>query len=157
MSVGGSEQEESEMIQGTAIDLVHLSDGENSVIVRVECGTGVIAGQDYLDAEIVVASAFVNGRLELTLLPEDLGTWRGALESLAAGVDASWMDDGRNPEIRIELAGPFVSRGTTLQALQVVVRDVAASLTSANVLVRMPDGWIQDHRERLDRLLQPHS
>ncbi|MFG3091838.1 DUF5959 family protein [Streptomyces antibioticus] len=37
--------------------------------------------------------------------PEDLDSWSQVLGELAAGRDAVWMDDGRNPEIRFEWSG----------------------------------------------------
>ncbi|MER5475555.1 DUF5959 family protein [Streptomyces sp. NPDC002734] len=98
----------------------------------------------------MVTSEFANGRLtEVCLLPEDLDDWATALDRLAAGQPVHWMDDGKNPEIQIEPTGPFMSNGRTLNAIEVEVREMAASLTSVRVLVRQPDGWVDAQRLRL--------
>ncbi|MFG2476448.1 DUF5959 family protein [Streptomyces fagopyri] len=142
------------MTEHGPVELIHLADKENSVIVRVVGVTSVgFPGSGCLIAEIVAASQFANGRLaEVYLLPDDLDDWAEALDLLAAGRPVSWMDDGRNPEIRIELKGPYISEGETLNAVEVEVRDASVSLTSVRVLVRLPDDWVDAHRRRLDQV-----
>ncbi|MFD3559395.1 DUF5959 family protein [Streptomyces sp. NPDC058686] len=142
------------MTEHGPVELVHLADKENSVIVRVVGATSVgLSGGGCLIAEIVVASEFANGRLaEVYLLSDDLDDWAEALDLLAAGRPVSWMDDGRNPEIRIELKGPYISQGETLNAVEVEVRDASVSLTSVRVLVRLPDDWVDAHRRRLEQV-----
>lgn len=114
------------------------SGGENSVIVRVAGPTTKVVPRDgCLDVGIVVGSEFARGHLaEVCLLPEDLADGAEALELLADGRPVCWMDDGRNPEVRITPKGPYISRGEALQTIEVVVRDTAVSLTS--VCVRVP-------------------
>ncbi|MEU6231915.1 DUF5959 family protein [Kitasatospora sp. NPDC047058] len=134
------------------VDLVRLADGENSVVVRV-AGPTTTNGPFWdgcFEADITVASAFANGRLTgVCLLPEDLDDWAAALDRLTAGEAVDWMDDGRNPEIRIVPRGPYGTPHGPLDAIEVTVRDAAASLTSTTVLVRLPDGWIDAQRHRL--------
>ncbi|MFE1291231.1 DUF5959 family protein [Streptomyces sp. NPDC058751] len=127
--------------------LIRLTDGENALEVRVLGRTmaGVLTLHDYLDAEIVVTSGFARGRLDVCLTPDDLDGWSQVLTELAAGRNAVWMDDGRNPEIRFEPAG---QGGLAV----FVVKDVAASGTSVRVPVRLADGWADEHHERLRRV-----
>ncbi|TYC74605.1 DUF5959 family protein [Streptomyces sp. CB01881] len=134
------------------VDLVRLTDDENGVVVRVT-GPTTVNGPFWdgcFEADITVTSGFANGRLtEVFLLPEDLDDWEAALDRLSAGQEVEWMDDGRNPEIRIALQGPYGTPHGPLDAIEVTVRDAAASLTSATVLVRLPDGWIDAQRRQL--------
>nr|WP_323183606.1 DUF5959 family protein [Streptomyces virginiae] len=57
---------------------------------------------DQLDAEVLVTSSFIAGRLAMTLVPSDLEAWSRALDALAAGQNICWRDDDHSPEIRIE-------------------------------------------------------
>ena len=92
------------MTEGSIVDLIRLVDGESGLEVKVLGRTmpGVLTLHDYLDAEIVVTSGFAQGRLNVCLAPDDLDNWSQVLQELAAGRNAVWMDDGRNPEIRFE-------------------------------------------------------
>ncbi|MFJ8807632.1 DUF5959 family protein [Streptomyces sp. NPDC102490] len=124
-----------------------MADEESSFVVRVLGRTmpGVLTLPDFLDAEIIVTSGFAQGRLEVCLAPDDLDGWSEALGEVAAGRDAAWMDDGRNPEIRLE--------STDQDGVVVVaVEDVAASGASVCVPLRLADGWVDDHYERLWRV-----
>lgn len=135
------------MVQDGAVDLIHLADGENALLVRVlgRHRPGVLPWHDFLDAEIVVRSGFVQGRLDVCLSPDDVELWARALPALAVGHDVCWMDDGRNPEIRIEPDGR--SGGAVI-----VVEDAAASGTSVQVPVLLADGWAEGQYERLRRV-----
>jgi hypothetical protein len=135
------------MDEGSAGDLICLADEESSLVVRVLGRTmpGVLTLHDFLDAEIVITSGFAQGRLEVCLAPDDLDGWSEVLGEVAAGRDAVWMDDGRNPEIRLESSD---QDGIVV----VAVEDVAASGTSVRVPVRLADGWAADHYERLRRV-----
>ncbi|MFE2538596.1 DUF5959 family protein [Actinacidiphila glaucinigra] len=126
------------------MDLISLTDGESLLLVRVlgRHMPGVLPWHDFLDAEITVTSGFAQGRLELCLAPDDLDTWSETVATLAAGADAHWMDDGRNPGIRFEHAG----EGGSVSA---VVTDAAVSGTSVRIPVRLPAGWAEEHAERL--------
>ncbi|MFB7247349.1 DUF5959 family protein [Streptomyces populi] len=129
------------------MELVRLADGASSLEVRVLGRTmpGVLTLHDHLDAEIVVTSGFARGRLDVCLAPDDLDDWSQVLEELAAGRDAAWMEDGRNPRIRFEPS----RRG---RAAVFTVEDVAASGTSVSVPVRLAEGWADEHLERLRRV-----
>ncbi|MFI6014574.1 DUF5959 family protein [Streptomyces sp. NPDC051243] len=132
------------MTEGGTVDLIRLADGESSLEVRVLGRTmpGVLQWHDFLDAEIVVTSGFAQGRLDVCLAPDDLDSWSQVLGTLAAGRDAVWMDDGRNPEIRFEMS---VQDGFAA----VVVKDAAGSGTSVRVPVRLADNWADDQHEQL--------
>ncbi|MFE0419305.1 DUF5959 family protein [Streptomyces tendae] len=135
------------MTDGSAVDLIHLADEESSLLVRVlgRHMPGVPSWHDFLDAEIVVVGRFAQGRLEVCLAPDDLDCWSEVLDGLAAGRDASWMDDGRNPEVRF---GPSGQAGVVV----VAVEDRAGSGTSVRVAMRVPEGWVSEHREQLQRI-----
>ncbi|MEY2242249.1 DUF5959 family protein [Streptomyces sp. BF23-18] len=135
------------MTEDSVVDLIRLVDGESGLEVRVLGRTmpGVLTMHDYLDAEIVVTSGFAQGSLDVCLTPDDLDSWAQVLSELAAGRNAVWMDDGRNPEIRFEPSGQD-------GFLVFVVADMAASGTSVRVPVRLADGWADEHHERLLRV-----
>ncbi|MGW3692096.1 DUF5959 family protein [Streptomyces sp. NPDC005125] len=135
------------MAEGSKVDLIRLADGESRLRVQVlgRHMPGVLPWHDFFDAEIVVTSGFTQGRLDVCLAPDDVDSWSQVLGTLAAGRDAAWMDDGRNPEIRFELSG---RNGVAV----VVVEDMAGSGTSVRVPLRLADGWVQDHYERLRHL-----
>ncbi|WP_405665132.1 DUF5959 family protein [Streptomyces sp. NBC_01527] len=133
--------------EDSKVDLIRLADGESGLAVQVlgRHMPGVLPWHDFLDAEIVVTSGFAHGRLDVCLAQEDLDSWSQVLGALAAGRDAAWMDDGRNPEIRFELSG---QDGVAV----VVVEDMAGSGTSVRVPVRLADGWGDEHYERLQHV-----
>ncbi|MEU3795325.1 DUF5959 family protein [Streptomyces fructofermentans] len=79
------------------------------------------------------------------MAPDDLESWSEAVEALAGGRDAVWMNGGRNPEIRFEQSG---RAGSAV----FVVADAAASGSSVRVLARLPDEWSDEHREGLRRV-----
>jgi hypothetical protein len=132
---------------GTAFELVRLGDEENTLVVKVlgRHQPGVPSGHDHLDAEIVVTSGFASGRLTTCLLPEDLEDWASALDSLTAGREACWLDFGRIPEIAVRPGG-------RPDAAVVTVKDHPASGVWVHMPVRLADGWISDHRDRLERI-----
>ncbi|GAA3909764.1 hypothetical protein GCM10022207_94000 [Streptomyces lannensis] len=81
----------------------------------------------------------------MCLAPDDLDTWSQVLQELAAGRNAVWMDDGRNPEIRFDLSG---RDGIAV----FVVADTAASGPSVRVPVRLAGGRAEEHHERLQHV-----
>jgi hypothetical protein len=133
-------------VDGT-VDLIRLGDGESCLLVRVLSRhmPGVLPWHDFLDAEVVVTSGFAQGRLEVCLAPDDLDSWSLVLDAIAAGQGATWMDDGRNPELRFEPSGQA-------GVIVVVVEDLADTGTSVRVSVRPANGWADDHDERLQRV-----
>jgi hypothetical protein len=135
------------MTEGSTVDLIHLADKESSLLVRVlgRHMPGVLSWHDFLDAEIVVTGGFAQGRLAVCLAPDDLDCWSEVLDALVAGRDASWMDDGRNPEIRFE---PSAQDGVVV----VTVQDHAVSGTSVRVAMRLSEGWAGEHHEQLQHV-----
>ncbi|MET9415869.1 DUF5959 family protein [Streptomyces klenkii] len=131
------------MTEGNAVELIHLADHENSVVVRV-LGR---RGPDELDAEVVIASTFCNGRLDLCLSSKDLDDWAKALDDLAAGRSICWMTDLRNPEINIEF-------NTQFSVPLITVEDVQGSCTAMAVPVELPDGWVDEQRGYFTRIRQ---
>ncbi|MFE7712276.1 DUF5959 family protein [Streptomyces sp. NPDC057486] len=131
------------MAEGKEMELLHLTDHENSVVIRV-LGR---RGPDGLDAEVVVTSSFCNGRLGLHLSSKDLDDWVKALDDLALGRSICWMTDLRNPEINIEF-------NTQFSVPLITVEDVQGSGTAMAVPVDLPDGWINEQRERLEHVRQ---
>ncbi|MBG0826329.1 hypothetical protein HS041_00835 [Planomonospora sp. ID67723] len=131
------------------LELIHLADEENGLVVKVlgRHRAGALSGHDYLDAELVVTSGFAGGSLALCLLPEDLDDWVSALDSLAAGQEICWMDGGRTPEVVIQPSGQ--SGGAV-----VTVKDHPASGAWVRIPVRLAEGWVSDHRDRLERVRQ---
>lgn len=82
------------MGEGGGVDLIRVSDGDiggSSVRLRVlgRHSPGATPYNDHLDAEVVVASGFANGRLEMCLSPEDLNDWSAALDELSKPAGAS--------------------------------------------------------------------
>lgn len=130
---------------GCVMDLIHLSDGDNSFRVRVlgRRMPGVLPLHDLLNAEVLIESGFVSGRLDLGLFPDDLAGWSRALDVLAAGGDVCWIDDDRSPEIRVQ------ALNKQHETPAVHVEDVARSSISVFVPLCLEDGWIDDQRNLL--------
>ncbi|SHN08389.1 hypothetical protein SAMN05216268_11979 [Streptomyces yunnanensis] len=131
------------MTEGNAVELIHLADHENRVVVRV-LGR---RGPDELDGEVVISSTFCNGRLGLCLSSKDLDDWAKALDDLAVGRGVCWMTDLRNPEINIEF-------NTQFSVPLITVEDVQGSCTAMAVPVELQDGWVDEQRRHLERIRQ---
>ncbi|MGW0925826.1 DUF5959 family protein [Streptomyces sp. NPDC002755] len=127
------------------MDLIHLSDGDSSFRVRVlgRRMPGVLPLHDLLDAEVLIESGFVSGRLDLSLLPNDLDDWSSALDVLATGGDVCWMDGDRSPEIRIQ------ALNEEHETPAVHVEDVVRSSISVFLPLRLEEMWIDDQRKLL--------
>jgi Family of unknown function (DUF5959) len=137
--------------EGAAMDdiaprtLIALADDEgNSVTVNVldrdpRWSTG-------RDAEIVVRTPFVSGRIDLVLSTSKLEGWATALNRLDAGEDAVWMEWARGPSISIQLTGER-------DCPEVVVEDESGSMVTVRVPLVPPDDWIADHRHRLRQVM----
>ncbi|MEV6782080.1 DUF5959 family protein [Streptomyces sp. NPDC051098] len=118
-------------------ELISLADDEgNSVTVSVlGRDPGWSAG---LDAEIVVNSPFVSGRIDLTLYASKLESWANALNLLDAGEDVAWMEMSNGPSVFIQLTGEH-------DCPEVVVKDESRSMVTVRVPLVPPDDWIADH------------
>ncbi|GAA1552323.1 DUF5959 family protein [Actinomadura kijaniata] len=127
------------------MELINLSDGDNGFRVRVlgRRSPGVPSLHDVLDAEVLVTSGFVSGRLAMSLWPADLESWSRALDLLAAGRDACWRDDDHSPEIRIRPHDE--EHGTPV----VHVEDPGASCVRVVLPLDLPEGWIDAQRRLL--------
>ncbi|WP_141579197.1 DUF5959 family protein [Actinomadura sp. WMMA1423] len=126
-------------------ELISLADDEgNSVTVNVlGRAAGWAAG---LDAEIVVRTPFVSGRIDLALSVPRLESWGDALNRLDAGEDVAWMKMSRGPSIFIRLTGER-------DCPEVVVEDEGGSMVTVRVPLVPPDDWIAAHRRRLHQVM----
>ncbi|PJM97829.1 hypothetical protein CG740_38970 [Streptomyces sp. CB01201] len=126
-------------------ELISLADDEgNSVTVNV-------LGRDRrwsagLDAEIVVRTPFVSGRIDLVLSTSKLESWADALDRLDADEDVAWMEWDRGPSIWIQFSGER-------DCPEVVVEDESGSMVTVRVPLVPPDDWITDHRQRLHQAM----
>lgn len=132
------------------MELISLSDGDNSFRVRVlgRRSPGVLQLHDQLDAEVMVTSSFVGGRLAMSLSPSDLAKWSRALDLLAAGQDICWRDDDHSPEIKIQ---PYNEEHETVA---VRVEDPGSSCVSVFLPMSLEEGWIDEQRKLLGQVLQ---
>jgi hypothetical protein len=126
-------------------ELISLADDEgNSVTVNVLGRNPRWAAG--LDAEIVVRTPFVSGRIDLALSVSKLESWADALNRLDAGEDIAWMPMSRGPSIFIQLTGKR-------DCPEVVVEDESGSMVTVRVPIVPPDDWIADHRRRLHAVM----
>ncbi|MGW0548526.1 DUF5959 family protein [Streptomyces altiplanensis] len=127
------------------MELISLSDGDNSFRVRVlgRRSPGTLHLHDRLDAEVLVASSFVSGRLDMSLTPSDLEDWSRALDLLAAGQEICWKDDDHSPAIRIQ---PYNEEHETPA---VRVEDLSSSCVRVFLPLCLEEGWIDEQRRLL--------
>lgn len=132
------------------MDLIHLSDGDNSFRVRIlgRRMPGVLPLHDLLDAEVLIKSGFVNGRLTFGLFPADVDGWDHALDVLAAGHDVVWIDDDRSPEIKVQ------ALDEEHETPAVRVEDVTGSGVHVFLPLCLEEGWIDDQRRLLHQVRQ---
>ncbi|MFE6906643.1 DUF5959 family protein [Streptomyces erythrochromogenes] len=132
------------------MELINLSDGDNGFRVRVlgRRSPGVLHLHDQLDAEVLITSSFVSGRLAMSLFPSDLEDWSHALDLLAAGQDICWRDDSHSPVIRIR---PHHEEHETPA---VHVEDPSSSCVSVFLPVNLEEGWIDEQRRLLGGVLE---
>ncbi|UKY54542.1 DUF5959 family protein [Streptomyces inhibens] len=131
------------------IDLVRLVGSGNSVTVRVT-GRDAVGDPQVLVGYFIVDTKFLKGTQRTWIFPQDLAAWEAVLDSLTRGENASWRKDKRATELHVELAAPDLHPGQ----VRVSVADREGSRTTARVLLEPADGWIEDHRARLDRVRQ---
>ncbi|KAB1976797.1 DUF5959 family protein [Streptomyces triticiradicis] len=129
-------------------DLICLIDPDNSVRLRIlgRNRPGDTPYNDYLDAELVITSAFAGGRLGLRLSPEALEDWATALNELSDGQDIRWRVMG-DTEIRIG-----IDRHFSMPRPIVTVDDSAESGISVRVVLDPGDGWVADLCEQFGRV-----
>lgn len=140
-----STDERASMSDSSPTHLISLADGEgNSVTVSILGRNATwTAG---LDAEIVVSTPFVSGRLDLSLSVRDLNSWSATLGRLDAGEDAAWREMSRGPSLFIQLTGER-------ECPEVIVEDEGWSMVTVRVPLVPPDDWIADHHRRLHRVM----
>ncbi|MFD5747335.1 DUF5959 family protein [Streptomyces sp. NPDC127033] len=126
-------------------ELISLADDEgNSVTVRIQGLSPTWSAG--LDAEIVVRTPFVSGRVYLALYVAKLESWGVALNRLDGGEDVAWMEMNRGPSLSVHLTGER-------DCPEVVVEDESMSMVTVRVPLVPPDDWIEDHRRRLDQVM----
>ncbi|MFG2341817.1 DUF5959 family protein [Streptomyces yangpuensis] len=136
--------------QPGAMELIRLADPAQGISVRLRSTSPALEsrGVRYYDAEAVVTSGFVNGRVHLGFDSEDLADWGRLLDVIEeleqeADLDepfiADWPRSGNTAHLRFIAEDPYV----------VEVHDG----TGTQVVVSMPldlgEEWIADSRERL--------
>ncbi len=137
------------MDKGEGVDLICLIDPDSSVRVRIlgRNRHGDTPYNDYLDAELVITSTFVSGRLGLCLSPEVMDDWATTLNELSDRQGIRWTVMG-DTEIRIEIDRRFsVPR-------PIVTVDGGESGVSVRVVLDPGDGWVDELREQLGRVRQ---
>ncbi|MCB5164932.1 DUF5959 family protein [Streptomyces bambusae] len=138
------------MDEGEGVDLICLSDPDSTVRVRIlgRNRPGDTPYNDYLDAELVITSAFVSGRLGLCLSPEAMDDWSTDLNELSDGQGIRWTAMG-DTEIRID-----VDRQFSVPRPVVTVDDRGESGVSVRVVLDPGNGWADELREQLGRVRQ---
>ncbi|MFF9620043.1 DUF5959 family protein [Streptomyces griseosporeus] len=132
------------------LPLIDLTDGDNHFCVRVlgRHMPGVLPLHDRLDAELLLTSSFVTGRLPMTLSPADLRAWSHCLDLLAAGQAAVWRDDDRSPAIT------FLPHHEEYASPAVRVEDPGRSDTCVMLPLGLEEGWAEGQRGLLERVLE---
>jgi len=131
-----------------SLELVHLESFGTAFVIRINgrWGPGVPSTHDWLDGEIEVRTSFVSGAVPIILVPQDLDAWERVIDRLAAEENTSWLtESGRTPEVWFECR-------ELPPVLIVKVDDPNSSRASAEVVVDVADGWVDDLRLRLDRV-----
>lgn len=132
------------MTEPAPVDLINLADPDGDrCIVRVtgRFQPGVLTGHDTLRADVIVSASFVDARLDLYLLQDDLGSWKQGLSNLGPGRTISIGGDrGLSLDIHVHDEG----------WLSIQVSDPGRLTT---VLGTRPQGdWIAEHRRRLEQV-----
>ncbi|MFJ1956184.1 DUF5959 family protein [Streptomyces microflavus] len=132
------------------MDLIQFSDGDTSVRVSVlgRQGPGILPVHDLLDAEILVNSSFISGRLDICFHLSDLESWSTALDDLEIGRSVEWLDTGNGPVIRIQ------SADDDSDVPVFVVEDASGSGASAIIPIAVGGGWIERQREQLREVMR---
>ncbi|WP_420082130.1 DUF5959 family protein [Streptomyces sp. JL4002] len=138
------------MGENAAVDLICLVDTDSSVRVRVlgRNRPGATPYNDYLDAELVISSVFVSGRLGLCVPPEAMDEWSTALNELSDRRGIRWRATG-DTEIRIDFYRQF-----SVPRPLVTVDDGGESGVSVRVALDPGDCWVDEQREQLGRVRQ---
>lgn len=138
------------MDEDDGVELIHLSDPDSSVrlVVLGRNRSADSPYNDYLDTELIITSAFANGRLGLRLSPEAMDDWSTAVDELCNGQGVRWTAVG-DTEIRIE-----IDRHFSMPRPIVTVDDSGESGVSVRVVLDPGNGWDGKLREQLGRVRQ---
>lgn len=133
------------MPDSSPLELIHLSDEEQSISLRIIEGMSFSGTDQYdaLHAEIVVSTGFVSGRVELYLNAYDLDNWAEVLDSVVAGRKATWLKSGRSPRITID-----PTEETESGCTEVSVCDVTGSQVCITTPIALQPDW-DGHRQLL--------
>jgi hypothetical protein len=114
---------------------------DNGVTVTV-LGPNASGG---LDAEIVVDTPFVSGRLDWRLTAWELGDWAKALDRLDAGEDIT---------VHTKLLDFGIRLNGDHDCPEAVIHEAQGSMVAVTVPFVPRDGWIADRRRRLTELME---
>ncbi|MFE9388744.1 DUF5959 family protein [Streptomyces sp. NPDC006784] len=132
------------MAEPAPTDLIHLAapDGDRCVVrVTGRSRPGVLTGHDTLHADVLATTSFVDARLDLYLLQDDLDSWERELSGAGPGRSL-----GIGTERGLRIGIHVHSDGW----LSVQLED-PERLTA--VLGARPEGdWIAEHRRRLEQV-----
>ncbi|MFF1415503.1 DUF5959 family protein [Streptomyces sp. NPDC058289] len=126
------------------MNLIDLGDEDGTrCVVRVtgRHRPGILTGHDILRADVLVTADFVDARLELFLLQQDLDTWQHDLTRLAPGAGATIGGD-RGPSLDLTVHGA----GTVSLTVQDPDR------LSILLWIEPQGSWVQDHHRRLHQV-----
>jgi hypothetical protein len=141
-----------------SLELLRFQDSTQGVAVEVHCAPRGSGADRHYDAEIVLRSGFVNGRVGLTVSLDDLDEWERCLDAL----EALETEAGSEGEWGVEW--PAGDRSAWLEVtpedpLEVTVHDLPATQISVRVPIDDP-GRLPENRlrpARLRKALTPSS
>ncbi|MER6120375.1 DUF5959 family protein [Streptomyces sp. NPDC001743] len=130
------------MTEAASVDLISMEDADgNRCVVRVtgRAQPGVLTGHDVLRADVLVSASFVDARLELYLIQQDLDAWQHDLTQLVPGSGATIGGD----------------RGLSLYFFMHQDRTWSLTVQDPDRMtlalgIGQQETWAQDHQQRLD-------
>ncbi|MFI2415815.1 DUF5959 family protein [Streptomyces sp. NPDC018947] len=125
------------------LELFQFADEGQSVTVKVRCDAPWTNGEErYYQAEIVLQSSFVKGRVRLVVSPADLDEWERCLDALEAEEGANWPIGDRSAWMDIVPNDPF----------EVTVHDSPSTGIAVLVPVDVAEDWLEQNRILLERV-----
>ncbi|MFG3551857.1 DUF5959 family protein [Streptomyces sp. NPDC047725] len=125
------------------LELFRFADEGQSVTVEVRCDAPWTNGEErYYQAEIVLQSGFVNGRVRLVVSPADLDEWERCLDAMEADEGAVWPASDDSAWMDIVPDDPF----------EVTVHDSPSTQIAVLVPVDVADDWLEQNRVLLERV-----
>ncbi|MEU9148869.1 DUF5959 family protein [Streptomyces sp. NPDC048349] len=132
------------MTEPAPVNLIDVGDPDgNRCVVRVtgRYQPGVLTGHDVLRADVLISASFADARLELSMVQRDLDISQHDLTQLAPGKGAT-IGGARGLSLSF-----FMHEDRTLS---LTVED--PDRMSLALAIGPQETWIQDHRQRLDRV-----